>query len=492
MRNKKYLWLLVMLVFGLNTPKVTAKGYRTRVIPSVSGFTNVYLKLAPDGKKVALAYFKNGKHYVQINNKVYGAYETTAKATPFIKFSPDGKSFTFIYQKNGQSYLRIDDQSYGAYTEVTLPVFSATGKNVCFRYAKGKRWYLWLNGKRYGGYQAVEMPVFTADDTGFGFAYRKWWKWYFNINWQKYGRFYQFWGPFLSGDGNHFGFVGQKGSEGQVYYYRDGESYGPVNRVRQFSCNSGGQSFDVYYEKEGKIYLHTAQNQFGPFSRVEMSELSAGKMDTCGGLVYEANNEKYLQYGDSVFGGYREIGPVTFGARQKLWGFSFRKKDGYYIRIGRRDFGPYPTAVTGPYFSPNEKAFAFWYRVKRRIYINVNNRVYTEKDADDFAFLELVSGDKGWHTGYKYRKNGRELVRVGKMVYGGRGFIYPGSLIMSKNGICFAYRYRYQEQEYIQMNEKVFQCGRYQSADLVITPNNRVCIARVKNGRIVIQEIDYN
>jgi hypothetical protein len=42
------------------------------------------------------------------------------------------------------------------------------------------------------------------------------------------------------------------------------------------------------------------------------------------------------------------------------------------------------------------------------------------------------------------------------------------------------------------MNEKVFQCGRYQSADLVITPNNRVCIARVKNGRIVIQEIDYN
>jgi hypothetical protein len=492
MRNKKYLYLLVALVFALNIPRVTARGYRTKVIPCASGFTNCYLKLAPDGEKVALAYFKNGKHYVRINNKVYGGYEIDDKTIPFIKFSPDSKTFSFIYQKKGRSYLQINDQRYGAYTKVNLPIFSETGKNVCFRYAKGKKWYLWLNGKRYGGYQAVGVPMFTADDTGFGFAYRKWWKWYFNINRQKYGSFEQCWGPFLSSDGNHFGFIGQKGGKGEVYYYLDGERYGPVDLVKQFSCNSEGQSFDVFYEKEGKSYLQAAQNQFGPFSEVEVPQVGVGEVDIGGGIVYRVENEKFLQYGANNFGGYCDIGPVFFGPRQKLWGFCYRKKDGYYVRIGRRDFGPYPAAVIGPYFSPNEKAYAFWYRAKRRIYINVNNRIYTEKDSKDFAFLELVSGANGWHTGYKYRQDGREFVRVGKMVYGGRGHIYSGSLTMSQNGICFGYRYRYQEQDYVQMNEKVFKCGMYQTADFVITPNNRACFARYMNGRIVIQEINYD
>jgi hypothetical protein len=492
LRIKKIFLLLPLAIFVFNIAQVTAKGYETKIYKTTSGFTKGYLKLAPDGSKVGFAYFKNGKHFVQINHKVYGGFEVGKNTTPFIKFSPDGKIFAFTFIKNGQLYLQLNDQVFGDYTAVNLPLFSATGKTVCFRYSKGNRWYLWINGQRYGGYQTVESPVFTADETGFGFAFRKWGKWYVQINQQKYGRFYNYWGPFLSGDGNHWGFVGQKGREGRVYYYLGGESYGPVDWVRQFSPSADGQSFDVYYEKEGQANLRVGQNDLGSFGEVTFPQVNAGSVETYGGIIYKAKNEKYLQYGSSNFGGYQEIGPLAYGIRNKLWGFSYQKKDGYYVRISNKNYGPYPGAVVGPCFSPDERAFAFWYRAKHRIYINVNHKVYREIDAKDFAILQLVCSNNGRVTGFEYRKNGREYVRVGKMVYGGRGTIYPGSLLMSNNGVCFAYRYRDKDQEYVQMNEKVFHCDQYQSADFVITPANRACFARVKNGKIVIQEIDYN
>jgi hypothetical protein len=491
MKNKRIFLLLLLLILGFNFPKVAANGYQTRIYRTTSGFTNGVLKLSPDGKKVGLAYFKNGKHFVQINTKVYGGFEVGKNTTPYLKFSPDGTTFAFAYQKNNQFYLQINDQVYGEYSTVNLPLFSATGKMVCFRYTNGNRWYLWINGQRYGGYQAVELPVFTVDETGFGFAFRKWAKWYFQINNRKYGRFNHGWGPFLSGDGNHLGFVGQK-RQGQVYYYLDTERYGPVDGVRQFSRSPNGQSFDVYYEKEGAAYLQVDQNVLGSLGEVTFPKFSEGNVETSGGVVYQSNNEKYLQYGNANWGGYQEIGPVVVGMRQKLWGFNYQKKDGYYVRIGNKSYGPYSEAVGGPYFSPNEKAFAFWYRIKRKIFINVNNKIYQENDAKDFAILQLVSSANGKTVAYQYRRNGREYVRVGRMIYGGRGTIYPGSLLMSYNGLCFAYRYRNNEQEFVQMNEKVFQCGAYQSADFVITPDNKACFARVKDGKIVIQEFDYN
>jgi hypothetical protein len=491
LKNSKWLLLLWAAIFLVPLPEAAAKGYQTRIYPSVSGFTKGYLKLAPDGKRVGFAYFKNGKHFVQINNKLYGGFAIGETVSPFIKYSPDGKIFTFIYWQEGRFYLQLNDRIYGGYTEVELPLFGATGKLAGFRYAKNNRWYLWINGQKYGGYQAVEMPLFTADETGVGFAYRKWLKWYININNKKYGGFRRIWGPVLSGDGNHFGLVGQKGHYDQVYYI-DGKSYGPVDRVWRFGSSLDGQSFNVYYEREGISYARTGPNRETVLGELVFPREDPKKVDISGGLVYQGQDEKYLQYGDVILGGYREIGTVVFGTRRNLWGFSYRQKDGYYIRVGERDYGPYPEGAYGPYFSPNEKAFAYWYRAKERVFVNVNNWVYHEGVAKDFALLQLVSSVNGRVTGYRFRKNGQEYVRVGQMVYGGRGTIHSGTLMMSNNGACFAYRFRYNDQEYVQMNEKVFQCGDYQWADFVITPENKACFAQIKNGKIVIQEIDYN
>jgi hypothetical protein len=492
--SKNKLWLLLVLIIGLAFSKepTAAKGYQTKVFATAAESAKGWLELAPDGRRFGFVYFKNGRHFVQVNNKVYGDFEIGESAALFIKFGPDGKSLAFSYFKNGQYFLHLNDQVLGGYSQVEPPVFGPAGKTVWFRYAKGDKWYLWINGEVYGGYQEVEPPILTTDETGYGFAFRKWSRWYFQINNRKYGRYRGHWGPFLSGGGQTFGFAGQKSEAGQVDYYLGGKRFGPVDRVLQFNRSVDGKSFDVFYESQGQSFLHVGETYFGPFTGLSFPKSAANFVETNGGVIYQRDKYQYLQYGEKIYGGYLEISPIRAGPRHQLWGFCYRRNAGYYARIGNSNYGPFPAVVDGPYFSPNEKAFAFLYRYRGEIYININNRVYREPDTKDFAILDLASSDSGRVVALKFRKNGREFIRVGKIIYGGRGTIYPGSLTVSSNGVCFGYRYRYQEREYVQINEKVFQSDDYQSGDFVITPDNKACFVRVKNGKVIMEEVDYS
>jgi hypothetical protein len=491
---RRTLWLLLTVIFGLTlaAERIAAKGYHTMVYGTAAGSAKGWLELAPDGRRFGFAYFKNGRHFVQINNKVYGGFEIGQSSGLFIRFGPVGKSFAFSYSKNGQYFLNLNGQALGGYSQVEPPVFGPSGKMVWFRYAKGDKWYLWINGKVYGGYQEVEPPILTTDETGYGFAFRKWSRWYFQINNRKYGRYRRHWGPFLSGDGQTFGFVGQKSEVGPVAYYLGGKCFGPVDRVLQFNRSADGKSFDVFYENKGQSFLQVGETYFGPFAGLSFPKSAANFVETNGGIIYQRGQYQYLQYGEKIYGGYLEISPMRAGPRQRLWGFCYRRSAGYYVRIGNSNYGPFPAPVNGPYFSRNEKAFAFYYRYRGKIFININNRVYREPNTKDFAILDLASSDSGRVVAFKFRQNGRQLIRVGKIIYGGRGTIYPGSLTVSGNGVCFGYRYRYQKREYVQINEKVFQSDDYQSGDFVITPDNKACFVRIKNGKVVMEEVDYN
>ena len=186
MRIRFVLTGLVTLILMINTQPIAAQGPRTRIIATASGYDQCFLKISPDGSNLGFEYIKNGKQYIQINQKVYGGFVVGPNTKPLLQFSPDGKYY-FIYQKENESYLRINDDTYGGYALVKAPVFSETGKLYGFKFLKGGKWYCRIGGKEYGGYREIGPLVFGPGEAGFGFAYRTHEYWYIRINDKKFG-----------------------------------------------------------------------------------------------------------------------------------------------------------------------------------------------------------------------------------------------------------------------------------------------------------------
>jgi hypothetical protein len=481
---------LVALLLMINTRPIGAIGSKTRVIATASGYDQCFLKIAPDGVNLGFEYIKNGKQYIQINRKVYGGFEVGPNTKPLLQFSPDGKYFYFIYQKENESFLRINDETHGGYTLVKSPVFSASGKSYGFKYLKDGYWYCRIDGKEYGGYKEIGPLIFGPGNAGFGFAYRTHKYWYIRINKDKFGPYKQYWGPFFSLDGKKFGFAYQKIFSAKFRYNINGDTFGPYERVEAFSHSLDGKTFDVPYQNEGLTYLRTGLKEYGPFSGASAPPVAGGDIEMTLGVKYEKAGQCYYQVGDYTFGGYTEISPVPPSPAGKLWGFAYRKDNRNYIQIQTKSYGPYES-VTGPYFSANDKLSVFAYRQKGKMYVQANFRIYPEPNAKTLELIQVACNNDAGVIGYIYKKGTRDYVRINNSIYGGRGSIYPDSLVISNNGKCFGYRYKYYGKEYIQINDKVYQCGNYYSSDFVITPGNKGVFAYAEGGRIIVQVFDY-
>ncbi|MFN3996056.1 MAG: hypothetical protein ACK4GR_05975, partial [bacterium] len=75
-----------------------------------------------DDTNYAFELGKDGKYYVEINNKTYGPYDEFSIYD--IVFSPDNSKYGFVFKKDGKWYVNINDKIYGPYKEVGKPEFS--------------------------------------------------------------------------------------------------------------------------------------------------------------------------------------------------------------------------------------------------------------------------------------------------------------------------------------------------------------------------------
>lgn len=487
-RIRGVLFAILMLVLTVNVMKcLAAGGYQTRIYPTTARFEQGYLKLSPDGKQFGFSYYLDGQHYVQHNSKIYGGFAIGPGSKPYVTFSPDGKNVVFPFFKEGKYYIQIGDREWGGYDQVTQPFCSKRGKFYGFKYRRRNKWYLWINGKRFGGFDEVGEVVFNAAETNYAFAFRKGSKWYLQSRKQKYGGFLSYWGPVFSLDGTGIGFIYQKRNYDQYYYLINDREYGPVDRVLQLAPAFDGQSFEVLYQDQGQFYLHSQARKDGPLNDLVFPG-NTGRIETTNGIVLRNRDGLSVQLGDAIFSGLEKVQPIVCGFQRKLWGFGFQKDRKYYVQINKNCYGPFPSQIAGPYFSSNEKAYAFVYRrLNGQIVIQTNQKVYTHPPGKDFAITQLECSNNGRTIAIKFRNDGKEYIRVNEIVYGGRGTIDPDSLIIASSGKYFSYHFNHNDQYCFQINERVFKYDHPGCGDLVITRDNQVYFAQVKGDRILIQ-----
>lgn len=486
-----FFWMLILLLC-INVQFVSAGGYRTRIYNTTVKYDKGWFKLAPDGKSFGFSYYKNNQHFVQINKKIYGGFDIAPNSNPFLMFGPDGKTVIFSFYKDGKYFVQVNDKVFGGYDKFEPPFFSKTGKIYGFKYMRRQKWYIWINGKSYGGFTTIAMgnPVINQDETDFGFWYQKRSKWYLQTGEKKYGWYQSYWGPLFSLDGKNIGFIYQKKNNPKFYFRAGEEEFGPFDRIVQFTPGFDGKSFEVLYQNDGQCYLISGEKKTGPFNDLLFPQSKDGKIETTNGMIYSNQGGRYVQLGKYTFGKFQEVQPIVCGNQRKIWGFGYRQNGRYYVQINENSYGPFTTAVEGPYISSNEKAFAFVYRNNGQINIQTNRKTYPQPPGGDFTVIGVECSENGKTIAIEFRQNGKGYIRVNEMVFGGRGTIYPDSLQLSNDGRYFGYRFYYNNQDCVQINDRVYRYDKVNSGDFVITPDNRICFANVKEGKVLIQEFN--
>jgi len=165
--------------------------------------------------------------------------------------------------------------------------------------------------------------------------------------------------------------------------------------------------------------------------------------------------------------------------------------------------------------SADGNRFLALYKTKDKWYAQVNKTVF-----DDFqgTFLDSFTNkpkyslsSEGSKLGLVYQKeksfifriadedNGNSnispvdtlpmwFVQINQYIYGGFDGDYMPEIKYTSNGLVFGFVYKKSGLYYIRLNEEVF--GPYQKADLSITYDGRITIARIDRGYAYLEEIE--
>ncbi|MDQ7799010.1 MAG: hypothetical protein RDU76_08735 [Candidatus Edwardsbacteria bacterium] len=165
--------------------------------------------------------------------------------------------------------------------------------------------------------------------------------------------------------------------------------------------------------------------------------------------------------------------------------------------------------------SPDGSRFMALYKIKDQWFAQVNERVFEDFQGtllDSFSSKPKYSFSPGGsRVGLVYQKENRYLfraangaagranippadtlprwfVQINQNIYGGFDGDHMPVIKYSPDGSVFGFVYKNRGLYYIRLNEAVF--GPYQMADLSITGDGRITIARVEKGYAYLEEIE--
>lgn len=166
--------------------------------------------------------------------------------------------------------------------------------------------------------------------------------------------------------------------------------------------------------------------------------------------------------------------------------------------------------------SPDGSRFMALYKIKHQWFAQVNDRVFENFQGtllDSFSNKPKYSFSPGGSmVGLVYQKENQYLFRVANLDDTGRANILPADTLprwfvqinqnvygsfdgdhmpvikYSPDGSVFGFVYKNRGLYYIRLNDEVF--GPYQKADLSITDDGRITIARVDKGYAYLEEIE--
>lgn len=357
------------------------------------------------------SYKKEGVNFIQINNFVFGGYESYS--VPFVNkkivivsslkekvsyyhiivndigafnniseyaLSSDKESYIFSYSKLGLFHVVTSDYEYGPYKNVSNLEISKNGKNYCFIFQKQyDNYYVNINGDIFGPYVNVSEVKVSNSAANFGFVFVKNAKYFVNIANELHGMYEAASNIILSDNGSGFSFKFAKRHKSgplfaklQDYLCLNGEIVERNIEVTEYLVNSSAIEAVVFRQKEG-YFINLNDTDFGPYSFI--SDCKFLSEDIFSFRFKETQNDiEHLQINAKKFYSQDKNNLVyqpIFSADKKKYAFLHYLQNQHFVQISDETFGPFEYAFF-PSFSPDSKIFIFKYEKEQNIYLNIN------------------------------------------------------------------------------------------------------------------------
>lgn len=443
-----------------------------------------------DGDGFALDY---GGCRVQINDRMYGPYTDLA-----LRLSPDGTKVAFYYRRGKSVGVTVNSKNFGPFNYASAPIFTRDGSKVAFSYQKSTLWdlpynfyldhfyldwltkskpskrgleYVYADGKAYGGYDSVSNPSFLPDGSGVAFSYRE------KSTAQDYLRIgSELFGPYTAIDhwnvwagssmkNPQFCLVYKKD---ELWYCRIGpQIYGGYRWVGETMVSPDGSLVAFCYEDDSNRYFRIGPKVFGPFTEILNSEIifSPTGMDFAFG--YRKNsNDYYIQTKDLTLGPFQNIYRVGFTTGGTIF-YGFQKGEQYGVVIGNTTY-PLDPRTGELAVSPRGNGWCFTYRKNFQAYLLVNGKTYgpfynIRQNLDTLNDEFVFSPDGSGFGLVYYDRNNKDFVQINNRVFG--PFQKAGGIVLGPSAGDYAFKYHLDDQLFLQVGEWKF--GPY---DLIETP----------------------
>lgn len=308
--------------------------------------------------------------------------EWQSEAWDFISdpvLSPDGLKVAFVAETGGSKTLFVGpDPVAQGFDWIAAPTFDRSGR-LAFSAARGKEYFVVVEGKEGPAFVDVRAAVFSPDGTRVAYQALEGKNRWVVVGDERYDTEVGTKLPFFSPDGRHVAWKVEQ--EGKQLYYVDGEK-GPESPYADCAEFSPDGTRFAHHATSGDglcivvdgVVLKTdfadcGRPFFAPDGRLGYLAHGVAEEDSEGMGGYDVN---HLILDGKVLHTSEGFGAVVFGPDGDTIAFEMMEADGWRIRVGEQEHGPFEK-VWGMRFSPDGEYVGFgalkdrevWWRVVR-------------------------------------------------------------------------------------------------------------------------------
>jgi len=448
----------------------------------------IEVKFSNKGLNYGWSFKKDGKFYIQINDKVFGPYDTLERDLKLY----DGKvKFYFFARVEDKSYLYVNDEKIdlSQFYNVSNLYVSKNASSYGLIFSKREKmnesefYYVKINDSLYGPYEGIiNYMVFSRDGLKYAWEVRT--DKYIDIylNGSLYKRFKRVLDSdsrslldfdrsaiYFSKEGLKYYRLFSDANKRLFYFQIDDELLGPYQFEDKFLIRHKGDSKNnpfnlpiifasitedglsyifsfVGFRKLPTYSIQINSQKYGPYQ--EDSGLAMEMFDIEPDVGYLARNPAYVIFQKE-------------GIFKNFW--RYKKDSKYYIQINNKSFGPYDY-VWGPYLSKDGSVYGYKFEIDKKYYYRIKDKIYGPYDKDEMLFNydedRIYISSDGSKFAFRYLKDDKKYVVFNGKRYGPYDSV--SEIYFSKNGLSYGWRYIKDNKAYFLINNKIY--GPYDKA----------------------------
>ena len=397
-----------------------------------------------------LIYDSYSTSFAIINNEKYGAYRNIFK----VYLSEDGESFTIHYKKDGHHYVKMNDKSFGAYESVSDLVVDYKKSFHCFICRKNTgEYFAGINGHFTGPYEKCSDLNYYSEHGSYFFLYQKNGINGIQVNNYVLSGYDSYNVPLMN---QYFALISTV-KEKQNEHHMIVHEHGIFSSMQEYSLSSSKEETVFSYYKMGQYFVIAGGYEYGPYQKA--SNLRISENGKCYAFVFSKHYDNcYININGSIYGPYFSVSDLKISNDPENYSFIYSKGGKYFVNVSGNLHGMYESAGN-LIMSDSGKSYSYKFTKKVKsgmfskmaTYLSMNGEII-EDSAD---IIDIKTNSIG-STSIIFRRKGGWYISLDGDVTGPYGIVSDWRFLPDETLFAFKYRDPGSDIDHLQINGRSY------------------------------------